>query len=414
LPRRATFFQQVRGYSPTLAIDGGDVLFGSPGSKAPSRGEELAAMRVAKSIVAAYDLLGYQAVGIGPADLQYGVERLVELYRGARFRVVSANLVEKKSGKPVFEPWTIVEVNGVRFGIYSVMLRDLNAAYRGRVLGETYDLLDPIATTRSVVAELKKQVDIVIGLSQLNVPENDQLAAGTQGLDLIVDPYARFGTKAIWVTEGEYVLSNHPTPIVRIDGQGSRVGLFEMTIDTEADRITGYQMIEYGLEPQIFPHPDMVETLAAMKRTPPPKPETLPRSLRVFTDSFYGRETCGGCHQAQLDFWGSTRHAKAFDTLLPAAGAPADADRNAECVECHTTGYGVFFVDLEKSKDFRDVQCESCHGYRESHPDAPRLHRFGPVSESPCWGCHNAEITERPFDYNAALPRVSCPKMTEN
>lgn len=407
MPRRLTFFEQVRGRAPTLVVDGGDFLFGSPGTKAPSKFEELQKTREARRIIEAYDLCGYHAVGLGPADIQFGVDTLRDLLSKARFRVVCANLVEKTTGKAVFAPSTVVEVNGVRFGLYCVMLAELNPVYAERVLGTKYAITDPIEATRKVVAELRKTSDVVIGLSQLDVPDNERVAAQVDGIDFIIDPFARFGTKSVWITADPYIVEKEgQATLVRIDGQGSRVGVLEMGFG-EKHRLADHYFYDYPLEPQIFPHPDMVALLA--RRVTTKEEEPAVKEPRLLTDTFYGRETCGGCHREQLDFWNRTPHATAYASL----SADDGFDRSADCVECHTTGYGVFFADLDRARDFAGVQCEGCHGYQAEHPDSPRDHRFGSVSETRCWGCHNPEITQQPFDYAKGRERMACPKMQE-
>jgi hypothetical protein len=66
--------------------------------------------------------------------------------------------------------------------------------------------------------------------------------------------------------------------------------------------------------------------------------------------------------------------AKAFDLLKPgaraeqkvAAGLDPDKDytKDAECLPCHTVGYGQKggFVDIEKTPNHAGVGCEMCHG----------------------------------------------------
>ena len=106
-----TFFQQLRGRgSPVLAIDGGDTFFGSPTKKPLSKRNETYAMSIAGRILEAYNYFGYQAMGIGPSDLQFGVDKLKKLLSKANFPIVCANLVEKSSGKPVFSPSVVLDI----------------------------------------------------------------------------------------------------------------------------------------------------------------------------------------------------------------------------------------------------------------------------------------------------------------
>ena len=82
---------------PTLLVDGGDCFFLGSTIRAPSEAEETRDVRNARVVLGAYNALGYQALGIGPGDLQYGLQTLRALEREARFPFLCANVVEKGS-----------------------------------------------------------------------------------------------------------------------------------------------------------------------------------------------------------------------------------------------------------------------------------------------------------------------------
>ena len=117
MPRRQTLLSQIRGLEPAvLLLDGGDCLFAGPTKKAPTKAEERTEMRKARQIVNAYNLCGYQAMGLGPADFQFGLDALRDLEKTARFPFISTNLVEKSTKKPLFHPHVVIQSGGVRFG----------------------------------------------------------------------------------------------------------------------------------------------------------------------------------------------------------------------------------------------------------------------------------------------------------
>jgi hypothetical protein len=394
--------------NPILLVDGGDCFFATPTIKAPSRSEELQALRNARSILYAYNYMGYQALGLGPADLQFGLEALKDLLGEARFPILCANLVHKETGKPVFQDSVVIEAGGIRFGIYGVMLSKINAAYQRRVLPEDVALLDAVETTQKLVPELRKRCDVVIALSHINEDENFRLVASTPGIDVVIDPYSKQGNQAVWINEGEYVLPRGGSAIVRIDGQGSRVGVFEMHFPAARTRFASYKGYDYPLEPQIFPHPELARGIRDLERgrTKSLKVAFDPHEVRLLEDLFLGEEACGSCHEKQHAFWEATRHRAAYESLTGAG----DHLRH-ECIECHTVAYGVTFVEPGHAGRFQGVQCESCHGVNPSHADNPKLHKLGKVDESTCWGCHNPQILEKDFDYYDALRTAACPKM---
>lgn len=96
---------------------------------------------------------------------------------------------------------------------------------------------------------------------------------------------------------------------------------------------------------------------------------------------YIGIKKCKACHFKQYKSWAKTSMATSFDSLKPGVKAEAkkkagidpdkDYTNDANCLECHTTGYGKpgGFTSIEETPKLANVQCESCHGpggmYRE-------------------------------------------------
>lgn len=399
--------QQVRGLgAPTLLVDGGDTFFSTPTKKAPTRPEELQAMRRARSVLNAYNMLGYQAIAVGPADLQLGLGVLKQLATEASCPLVCANLVDPATKKPVFQSHVIVEVDGLKFGIYGVMMALTNKTYSDRVL-EGMEVLDAEAVTRELVPRLRKECDIVLALSHLNVEENMRILETNPGIDILLDPLSRNGTKAIWVPENEYVLLKKGTPLLRIDGQGSRVGYVELKRPQDAKKFSQYVPIDGALEPHIARHPEMQRLIDDFEkgRVAPLQLDSKPGSIRLSTD-YLGEEACGSCHEEQLAFWKKTRHAVAYSSL-----EAGHTQEQFECIGCHTLAYGAAFAVPSKIGTNKNVQCESCHGVNAAHADNPRAARMSAVNEETCWGCHNPQLLDHPFDITSVKDSVSCPKI---
>jgi mono/diheme cytochrome c family protein len=79
--------------------------------------------------------------------------------------------------------------------------------------------------------------------------------------------------------------------------------------------------------------------------------------------TYTGAKRCASCHFEQYMSWNKTAHAKAF-TLLT-----AKYESNAECLKCHTTGYGEpsGFKDKASTAALAGITCESCHGPGSEH-----------------------------------------------
>ncbi len=108
---------------------------------------------------------------------------------------------------------------------------------------------------------------------------------------------------------------------------------------------------------------------------------------------------CSHCHQAKVEGWSGTHHARAWDALVV-----ANATDNPYCVQCHTTGYdnivnfdgtiAVQGVDNAGYDDYpnphlRNVTCEACHGpigpdFSSHEPDVHLV-----VTGETCNRCHS-------------------------
>jgi peroxiredoxin/nitrate/TMAO reductase-like tetraheme cytochrome c subunit len=117
-------------------------------------------------------------------------------------------------------------------------------------------------------------------------------------------------------------------------------------------------------------------------------------------EGYSGAEACRICHVAQHDTWSLTNHAYAFDTL-----AEHGADRNPECLACHTVGFGEpggYSLEMPYSH-LEGIQCETCHGRGGPH-QSPGFVAAGydPV----CATCHNPTHSLN-FAFADRLPLVS-------
>jgi len=100
---------------------------------------------------------------------------------------------------------------------------------------------------------------------------------------------------------------------------------------------------------------------------------------------------CGSCHAAQQKQWASSRHARAWHTLVERGAASA-----AECVPCHTTPLRVAALGSTQT----GVGCSTCHGDGFQHAVEP--HTGGLIQREPqavlCAECHTPETSPH-FDF---------------
>jgi hypothetical protein len=95
----------------------------------------------------------------------------------------------------------------------------------------------------------------------------------------------------------------------------------------------------------------------------PPSTTTTPPA----NQSYIGVKRCSSCHFKEYMTWKKTEHFTKAWPLVPAKYRTA-----AECVVCHTTGYGTptGFKDEASSPNLVGTTCEACHGPGSAHEAA--------------------------------------------
>ncbi len=119
-----------------------------------------------------------------------------------------------------------------------------------------------------------------------------------------------------------------------------------------------------------------------------------PEELFGSETAYVGSGACIECHKDIHDKWQTTPHGSALATL-----AKTGHDKDANCLACHTTGFGdaTGYLAHVGDKNFEDVGCESCHGPGEKHvatklkTDIRGLGDDCPfcVIEQICYSCHD-------------------------
>jgi len=169
---------------------------------------------------------------------------------------------------------------------------------------------------------------------------------------------------------------------------------------------------------------------------------------------YIGTRKCKMCHRsnnkgAQYKVWEKSAHANAFETLKSEEAAEIAAKKGvegpayeaAECLACHTTGYGSGGYEV-KSDEFwnpdpsdrkakkevkrmaslQSVGCEACHGPGSGYKKKKTMEgtfdgTIEPASvglwtpdETVCIACHNEKSpTSKPFNFDERVKEILHP-----
>lgn len=180
--RRMVMIDDERKADPDLMLfDSGDFSQGSP-YYTLFRGDVEGGLM---------NMMGYDAATIGNHEFDYGLDNMARLFRSLSFPIVCANYKFSECGlDTIVKPYVIIKRKGMKIGVFG-----LSPQLDGLVDKKNYrqtQYLDPIASARAAVAELKKQkCDLIILLSHLGWDEGTgiddrKLIAATTGIDLVL------------------------------------------------------------------------------------------------------------------------------------------------------------------------------------------------------------------------------------
>jgi len=388
-----------------ILVDSGDLFF-PPGSIAEPLGgkeKEMIDLKIGLYLKT-YNLMGYDALTPGEIELSWGIDEIRKISRQANFTFLLANLLDSQSPKPVFKPYIIKELGGVKIGLLGLTSRDFflkNPAPEKK----KYYLAEPITTARKIISDLKKKrCKIIIAVAHMPENELKAFAQALPEIHFIVSGHERrLASRSLEVNNVEIFMAG-----TRGENLG-RVDFFIKKEETGKRLFSHYQILPlteiYGDHSKtagmVNQYKARLQTLfpaAAKTALEGDHDSRPPRPLVYALPSFVGDQACISCHPEQHQAWQKTPHALAYQTLIK-----NNKSTDMTCLPCHTTGFGEVsgFADV-----LENVQCESCHGTRRGHPDNGQ--KFPPVNEKQCLVCHNPAKSPN-FDYAPYLAKVRCP-----
>ena len=347
---------------------------------------------------------GYDCVAVGEADLATGLAGYKELVKAAGVTPLCANLMA--GNQRVFDATAVREIAGVKIGFTSAMttLRPLPQENNVPLV-----LSDVEAGLKAAVAELQaKHVDLIVALTHIGFDQDREVAKKVPGIDVIIGGHTRESLGLGSVVD--------KTTIYQSGYQGKYLGSVKVLVsapDAQGHRSLirqGGELHEMGPS-----RPDNAEWAKISKdyhdwvdkenRTKVADPKA-PTAQNVADDIYWGAELCGQCHAKQNEFWKTTKHAHAYETLVK-----VNKQNDVECLACHTTAFaqtrnrpGV--KSITDVTGIESVQCESCHAPGSRHNN-PEIRTRASVSET-CLKCHDPKNSPK-FLFPTWQPRVRCP-----
>jgi 2',3'-cyclic-nucleotide 2'-phosphodiesterase (5'-nucleotidase family) len=251
--RRATVIRQIRETDPhVLVLDAGDSLVGDQEAAKESGGG---------TSITTMNMMGYDAMVLGPKDVALGVNLLRQRISEARFAVLSGNAFEVSTGELVAAPYVLRRWDDRVIAIVGVS---------GEPGTQEIAVRDPIETAQNIVAEVAPQVDVVILLSHAGPAVDLEIAEVVADIDLIVSggTVDRSSLPPDSGSQGPWIAQQTGTLVVHADEAspghaGRNVGMAWLVFDGEG-RVSAHEWRRLSLGPQIPDDPVMAEWLTAL------------------------------------------------------------------------------------------------------------------------------------------------------
>lgn len=203
-PRRQSFLKQVaQEKKALLRLDAGNSLY-SESISHPSMMPQ--AKSKAMAIARAFVMTGLDAYVFGDRDLVAGGNYFREIVKETGLPVLAANVIDRKTGKPVFGDYKIFDLDGVKVAVIGLVSPELRpvmseaneagaklvkAAEQPILLDDAFEdhdvkFEDPIAVAQKLVPELRKQAHLVAVLSHLPPRMSREFEQVVPGVDFLV------------------------------------------------------------------------------------------------------------------------------------------------------------------------------------------------------------------------------------
>ncbi len=392
LTRLKTYLSQQTAPQPVL-VDVGNALEG------PADFQQIKYRYVQRAFAG----MGYSALNVGAREAQLSLTELRALKAAAPVPMLSANLLDARSGQLVFEPYRVIEHGGFRIALVGA----LDPGRGQEALGEGLALEPMTAALEKLLPSLRKKADFLVLLAFADEAALSDLAKRFYEFDLILGGKVR--------QPSQQLLTENRSIILYTTNESKAVGHLQAELAGPSKMVPRNFEIVF-LEDKIPQDPSLLAESAAYREEirhtklsmDDPAHARADEVPGVKASSVYaGSAACAACHAAAFAKWQDSGHGHAFASL---EARRSEADPS--CLACHTVGFGTssgYRREFVQTK-LTDVGCESCHGpgsahvaQRQSHEKA--LFKFRPLGASDCVACHHGEFS-RPFNWDEFWPPI--------
>lgn len=268
LPAQKTLIDQIKKDVETkggtvLLLNAGDVNTGVPESD----------LQNARPDIEGMNAIGYEAMTLGNHEFDYPLQLLDMQEKWAKFPFLSANVINKKTGKTLVKPYTILNKQGLKIAVVGLTTEDTarigNPEYVKSILFN-----DPITTAKTTIEQINQteKPDFRIALTHMGYYPNAEYGTNAPGdvtlartldkgaFDLIIGGHTHDtvcvdeqGKFRLDYTPGESCKPDYQngTWIVQAGAWGKYVGRADFEFKNGKAKLVNYQLIPINLKQKI-------------------------------------------------------------------------------------------------------------------------------------------------------------------
>jgi len=339
---------------------------------------------------------GYDAIGLGEADLNYGLDFLREMIETYQLPFTCANVRLPDTGELILPEYLLIERGGITFGVCSVMDPESQIMSMA-AKEELYQVDDPTETLNTLIPRLRDAgAQTIVLLAHMGDAGSEALLGDVEGVDICLVGHSRrpYRTERI-VNDAALICSSF---------EGRYLGRLDGQFERGSGDLKAFAIEVTELNESVADDPVMLERVEAFK-VHLEEFRIASRGIYQQTqgsadEEFLTDRECRKCHQDITDNLRDSAHNDAFNTL--ARKGQTDAP---ECLVCHTTGYVYIggYDEKPPANRLRSVQCEACHGYGTLHR---RDGKWAQEARNGCVVCHDKENSPD-FDYDTYWAKIA-------
>lgn len=245
--RIKAYFDQVRsecGDKNVLAFDNGDTLHGTYPA-VTTQGE---------AVIAPLNHLELDAWTVH-WDFFYGTERMQELAGKINHPLLACNCYCERTNENLFPPTTVFERGGVRIGVIGIGAVLIGEAFPPEVSKGVRFTLGREELPRHIERlRDQEQADLIVVLSHLGFPQDCQLAAETNGIDIFLSGHTH--------NRVQEPLRINGATLIQSGCHGSFVGRLDVELQDRYVTSVGHSLV--AMDDTILPDPDLQRQIDAI------------------------------------------------------------------------------------------------------------------------------------------------------